>query len=267
LTRDDVAAFHRRHYTPDDAFLVAVGDTDPRALQACADAAFGPWTGDRATRPAPTLQPADILPGIQLVDRPGAPQSEVRIGTVGAERTTHDYFALLVLNTMLGGSFSSRLNTRLREERGLTYGAFSRFAFRRSRGPFVAGASVDREATHLAIAETLDVIHTIGAEVAGEEETGRARRYLALGLVHGLETNAGVAARLVEVEVHRLGVGYYEGYVERILAVTPEAAREVAARYLGSGGKAIAVVGDGARIRGELEGLGLGPVVEVGSEG
>lgn len=272
LTRDDAGAFHRRFYVPGNAFLLAVGDTDGDSLQRIAESAFGGWaaTGTpeaRTTGPARTTpEPEPIVPGIRLVDRIGAPQSEFRIGTIGAERTSHDYFALLVLNTMLGGSFSSRLNTRLREERGFTYGAFSRFAFRRSRGPFVAGASVDAEATHLAIADTIDVIHAMGRESAGEDEVERARRYLSLGLVHGMETNAGVAARIAEVEVHGLGAAYYEGYVDRIRAVTAEQVREVAARYLDRAGMAFAVVGDGAAVRRGLEGLDLGPVVEENSE-
>jgi zinc protease len=266
LTRDDVQRFHQWHCRPANAFLIAAGDADAHTLQRAADDAFGPWNPGGGTPALTAPEPAPIEPRIRLIDRPGAPQSEVRIGAIGAERTSEDYFALLVLNTMLGGAFSSRLNLRLREERGYTYGAFSRFAFRRSRGPFVAGAAVDVDATHLAIADTLDVFDKIGSEVAPEAEIDRARRYLSLGLVHGLETNAGVAARVAEVEVHGLGAGYYGGYVDRIGAVTAEGVREAAARYLDRSSLGFVVVGDGARVRGGLEGLGLGPVEELTAE-
>ncbi|MGD8276752.1 MAG: pitrilysin family protein [Gemmatimonadota bacterium] len=263
LTRADIERFHQEHCRPGNAFLIAAGDADEETLQRAASKAFGPW--DPGT-PASTItapEPAPVQPRIRLIDRPGAPQSEVRIGAVGAERRSDDYFDLLVLNTMLGGSFTSRLNLRLREERGITYGAFSRFAFRRSRGPFVAGTAVDAASTHLAIADTLDVFDTIGSDIAPEEEIDRARRYLSLGLVHGLETNAGVAARVAEVEVHSLGAGYYGGYVDRIIAVTAESVREAAARYLDPRSLAFVVVGDGRRVRKGLEGLGIGPVEEV----
>jgi len=266
LTRADIADFHRVHFRPGGAFLIAAGDADADTLQRAATDAFGPWEPGSAVAPATAPEPAPAPPRIRLIDRPGAPQAEIRIGTVGAERTSDDYFALLVLNTMLGGSFTSRLNLRLREERGFTYGAFSRFAFRRSRGPFVAGTAVDADSTHLAIADTLHVFDTIRNEVTPEEEIDRARRYLSLGLVHGLETNAGVAARVAEVEVHGLGAGYYGGYVERISAVSAESVREAAARYLDPGSLAYVVEADGSRVRDGLEGLGIGPVEDVAHE-
>ncbi len=266
LTRDNIEEFHRHHCRPGNAFLIAAGDTDEDTLQRAAGDAFGSWDPGRKAPAATAPEPGPVQPRIHLIDRPGSPQSEVRIGTLGAQRTSDDYFALLVLNTMLGGSFTSRLNLRLREERGYTYGAFSRFAFRRSRGPFVAGAAVDVESTHLAIADTLDVFDTIRSERAPEDEIDRARRYLSLGLVHGLETNAGVAARVAEVEVHGLGSGYYGGYVDGINAVTAERVREAATRYLGRGSLAYVVVGDGARVRAGLEDLGIGPVEDVTNE-
>jgi zinc protease len=261
-TRDDVRSFHRHHFCPARAFLIAAGDTDDASLQRAATRAFGDWITPPALATTSAPDPDPIRPCIRLLDRPGAPQSEIRIGAVGAQRTSSDYFPLLVLNTMLGGSFTSRLNARLREERGFTYGAFSRFAFRRFRGPFVAGAAVEASATHLAIADCLDVIQAMGTGIAEEPEIERARRYLSLGLVHGLETNAGVAARVAEVEVHGLGPAYYEGYVAGIEAVTAEQVRDVAARYLDGNGLAYVVVGDGASVRRGLEALGIGPVEE-----
>lgn len=266
LSRDDIEVFHRRHCRPGNAFLIAAGDTDEETLRRAAGDAFGPWDPGVETPVATTPEPGPVRPRIHLIDRPGSPQSEIRIGAVGAQRTSDDYFTLLVLNTMLGGSFTSRLNLRLREERGYTYGAFSRFAFRRSRGPFVAGAAVDVESTHLAIADTLDVFDTIRSESAPEDEVDRARRYLSLGLVHGLETNAGVAARVAEMEVHGLGSGYYGGYVDAINAVTAERVREAAGRYLDGRALAFVVVGDGARVRDELERLDIGPVDDVTDE-
>jgi zinc protease len=266
LSRDDIEDFHRGLCRPRNAFLIAAGDTDEETLHRAARDAFGTWDPGAPASTMSVPEPDPVQPRIHLIDRPGAPQSEVRIGAVGAERTSDDYFALLVLNTMLGGSFTSRLNLRLREERGYTYGAFSRFAFRRSRGPFVAGAAVDVESTHLAIADTLEVFDTIGSEIAPEDEIDRARRYLSLGLVHGLETNAGVAARVAEVEVHGLGSAYYGGYVDGINAVTAVSVREAAARYLDRRGLAFVVVGDGARVRDGLKRLGIGPVEDVTDE-
>lgn len=261
LKRSDIVDFHRRHFQPGRAFLVAAGDAEPEALRRAVHNALGGWSNAGTDSQPEETGPPTVAPGIRLVDRPGAPQSEIRLGAVGATRDSNDYFPLLVLNAMLGGSFTSRLNMKLREERGYTYGAFSRFAFRRSRGPFVAGAAVDARATHLAVADALNVINRTAIETAAEDEVDRARRYLALGLVHGLETNADVAARMTEMEIHGLGSRYYDHYVERISAVNAEQVRDAAARYLGER-LALVVVGDGTLVRKDLEKLDLGPVAE-----
>src|SRR5262249_43118279 len=143
ITRDDVAGFYRRLYHPANASFVVVGDTTPDAITAALDKAFGAWPrGEPATvkLPEPPEPPKGIT--VALVDKPGAPQSFLAVGQVGAARRTPDHVPLSVFNETLGGQFSSRINLNLREDKGYTYGAFSAFAFRLGPGPFIAGAAV-----------------------------------------------------------------------------------------------------------------------------
>lgn len=262
LSRDSLVRCHGRGYRPAGAVLALAGDLPPVTAAAEAGRAFGGWAGDEAGEaalPAAAGRPTVI----HLVDRPGAPQSEIRLGTVGAARTSIDYFPLVVLNTILGGSFTSRLNTRLREQGGYTYGAFSAFAFRRHGGPFVAGAAVFAEVTARAIAESVEEVVRVRAEPVPEAELERARRYLTLGLGRSFETNGSVAARVAELDVHGLDADWWERFPERIAEVDREAVREAAERYLDPERLQVVVVGDAERLRASLEALNLGPVEDT----
>jgi zinc protease len=179
---------------------------------------------------------------------------------VGAARSSPDYFPLVVMNTVLGGSFTSRLNVRLREKGGYTYGAFSGFAFRSSPGPFVAGAAVDTEATGRAIAESLEEMLRMREEPVPADELERAKRYLMLGLPRAFETSGGIASRIAETELYALGESYWQRYPDRIAAVSAADVQEAARKYLGQDRLSIVVVGDAAIVRSPLERLGIGPV-------
>jgi predicted Zn-dependent peptidase len=242
--------------------MVIVGDTTPDAALASVKRVFGSWPA--AARPTPTAPPmaAAAPPAIHLVDRPGAPQSEFRIGTVGAPRTSPAYFPLIVLNTILGGSFTSRLNTRLREQGGYTYGAFSGFSFRTSAGPFVAGAAVHTDVTAQASAETLEEFGRMRDEPVPHAELERAKHNITLGLPRAFETNGGVAARVAEIEVYGLGNDYWSLYADRVHSVDAAAVQQAAREYLDVGRMSMALVGDAARVRGPLAALGLGPIID-----
>jgi zinc protease len=169
------------------------------------------------------------------------------------------------MNTILGGSFTSRLNQNLREDKGYSYGAFSGFGFRPWAGPFVAGAAVQTEATAEALTEFVRELEGILDRVP-EEELERARNYVALGFPSTFQTVAGTAGALGELALYDLPDDYYDRYVERVLAVTAEDVQRVAARYLDPDRVAIVVVGDLAGIEAPIRALELGPVENLSVE-
>lgn len=259
MTVEDLQAFHERRYRPGSATLVVVGDVNPDAVQPLLERAFGAWEApaEGTLEEPPVEQVAERR--IFLIDKPGAEQSEIRIGRIGAARLTEDYFPLVVMNTILGGSYTSRLNQNLREDKGYTYGAYSAFAFRPWTGPFEAGAAVQTEVTAEALAEFMKELGGI-LERVPEEELERARNYVALGFPSTFQTVAGTAGALGELALYHLPDDYFDRYIERVLAVTAEDVLRVAAEYLDPDRVAIVVVGDLERIEAPVRALGLGPV-------
>jgi zinc protease len=260
----DVAAvqqYHRERAVPDNAVLVIAGDVHGDALLSTLDDLFAGWggappeDGDLSRREVP-----DGTPIVLIVDRPGAPQSELRIGLPGPPRHADDYFPLLVGNTILGGSFTSRLNMLLREEKGYTYGAGTRVAFRAGGGPFLASTAVFTGATADAVQDIIREVGRMGRESVEAEELDRARRYLTLGLPQHFETTGDVAERLGEVELYGLGAGYHQRWVAEVDAVTTESVVEAAARWLRPDVLTVVVVGDAEAVVGDLERLGIGEV-------
>ncbi|HKJ02716.1 MAG TPA: pitrilysin family protein, partial [Longimicrobiales bacterium] len=188
LTRDDVVAFHRERYAPGQATLVIAGDIHREDLDDYLAQAFAGWSG-RGVDPDPIpAAPARAQRTIYLVDKPGAAQSEVRVGRVGVGRDSDAYYPLSVMNTVLGGSFTSRLNAKLREEKGYTYGAGSFFDLRRAPGPFEASAAVATSVTDSAVVDFVREIDRMASEAVPEKELDRARNYLALRLPQRFES-------------------------------------------------------------------------------
>lgn len=254
-------AFHAEHYRPGNAFLVVTGDVVPAALTPLLEKAFGAraWpAGGGAPKPLP---PPAQLKGrvVWLVDKPGAAQSVIRIGRVGPDRRSVDYFPAEMMNTLLGGSFTSRLNDNLREKRGYTYGASSSFDYRLSGGQFRAGADVQTKVTGEAMTEFLKELERIRTPAA-PQEVERARTYMALRLPQDLETTDQLAAELANQTLQSLPDDYLASYVEKTLAVTPEALQKAAREHVDTAKMAFVVVGDLATIRKPLEALKLGPV-------
>jgi predicted Zn-dependent peptidase len=205
---------------------------------------------------APTIGTTTIF----LVDKPGAAQSEIRIGHPGVARDNPDYFPLLVLNTMLGGSFTSRLNTNLRETHGYSYGARSSFDMRRGAGPFTAQAAVVTAKTDSAVIEFFNELRRIRTEPIPEDELERAKRYVALGLPQRLETTSQVAGQLANLSVYGLDANFFEEYVPRVMAVTPEDLRRVANQHIRPDRSVVVVVGDRKTVEAGLRAIGLAPV-------
>ena len=263
LHREQVAAFHAARYAPAGSALVAAGDVGVDELAALAERFFGDWKGESLPAVVPGLKPRSDEPLVIVANRPGAVQSEIRVGHLGVERGAPDYLHLLVLNTILGGSFSSRLNLNLRERRGYTYGASSTWMARRQQGSFFTATAVQTEVTAHSVEEILREIQGVREAAVTPDELRDARNYLAGVFPLTLETTAGVAARLAGMVTHRLPPDYYQGYREQILSVTAEQVLEAARRRLHPERAVVVVAGDAERVRGPLEALGIGEVQVV----
>ena len=257
LGRADVAAFHAERYHAGNATVVAAGDVTASELQAMLEARLGAWerraTPTLALPHAPTVERATV----HLVDRPGAAQSELRIGRVAVERTSADYFAVTILNTVLGGAFTSRLNHKLREEKGFTYGAYSGFHTRTAPGPFVAQAAVHTPVTDQAVGVVLEEIERLRAEPVPADELARAKSYAALRLPQRFETVGDLVARVGEQVLYDLPDDYWARYVDGLLAVDAEAVQRAAVTHLDPSHMAVVVDGDRSAVEGPLRALGL----------
>lgn len=260
LEREDVATFHREVFTPRGARLVVAGRISPDAVRHIGEGAFGDWTGDPVGKIEPNMEPRSEGVEIVIVDRPGAVQSEVRVGHLGVARDTPDYFPLRVMNTILGGSFSSRLNLNLRERHGYTYGVHSSFVMRRSPGPFLVSTAVETDVTGGAVQEIVKELHRIRDEEITPAELDDARQYVAGTFPLALQTTDGVASRLSELAIYGLPDSYLEDFAARILSVSAEEAEAAARARIHPDRLAIVVVGDSERLRPQLEALEIGPV-------
>jgi zinc protease len=194
-----------------------------------------------------------------ILDKPDAEQSQVYIGGVGTARSTPDFFPLTIMNTVLGGSFTSRLNQNLREEHGYTYGASSFFDMRLSAGPFIAAAGVQTDKTADAIREIFVELDRIRTPVP-PDELARAKTYIAFGFPSEFETTSDLSRKLEELVVYRLADDYFERYVPNVLAVTAEDARRAAGRYIQPSTLRVVVVGDRRAIEPGIQTLALGPI-------
>jgi predicted Zn-dependent peptidase len=193
------------------------------------------------------------------VDKPDAAQSQIRIGWIGVPRSTPDYFPIEVMNTILGGSFSSRLNMNLREQHGYTYGASSGFDMRVSAGPFVAAAAVQTDKTAEALQEFFNELNRI-REPIPPDELSRAKNYVARRFPAGFETTQEISRRLEELLVYHLPEDYFSNYVQNIEAVTADDVRRVAQKYIQPDRFVAVITGDRKLIEPVIRALDLGPI-------
>jgi zinc protease len=254
------AGFVEARYRPKGSGVVVVGDVDAGQVRSLVETHFGTWTGEAELLSQAEAEPRTRERGIVVVDRADAVQSEIRIGHVGQARSTPHYFPLRVLNTVLGGAFTSRLNLNLREEHGFTYGVRSRFLVRRGAGPWCVSAAVGTEVTADAVRETIKEITNLVAEGPTEEEVCAARDYLAGVFPLQLETTGQIASRIAELFVYDLPDDYYGDYRDRIRSVTLEEAREAACNCIRPDEMTVVVGGDAGEVQAPLEELGWGPV-------
>ena len=261
FTPDDLREFYSSTFRPDRATILAVGDLTPDKVMPLLEKSFGAWKPQGAAAAKQALaavdEPAERT--VYLVDKPGAAQSQIRIGWIGVPRSTPDYFPLVVMNTILGGSFSSRLNMNLREQHGYTYGASSQFDMRAAAGPFIAAAGVQTDKTKESLTEFFNELNGILKPIPAEE-LARAKNYVALRYPGGFEATSDISRQLENALIFHLPDNYFSTYVQNIQAVTAADVARVAQKYVAPGRFAVVVVGDQKAIEPGIRSLNLGPI-------
>jgi zinc protease len=265
-----VREFYRRTFRPDRATMIVSGDITLPEARTMVEKEFGAWQATKAADNLTFRSNPPVPRGattVYLVDKPGAAQSVIVIGGPGVDRRSPDYYALEVMNTLLGGSFSSRLNQNLRETKGYTYGAGSAFEYRPLPGPFVAQAAVRTNVTDSSLVEFFREFRRIRDSTVSSSELRRAKNFIALQLPGEFETASDLATQLGELLVFGLPLEYYRTYIPKIMRVTSADVQRVARKYVQPDKLTIVVVGDLAKIRPGIEALQLGPVKEIPAEG
>ena len=260
LGPETAKGFSEARYRPASAGLVVVGDVDLDEAKALAERCFGDWRGDAPAREQFEAEPRARERRIVIVDRPGAVQSELRIGHVGQPRSTPEYFPLVVFNTVLGGAFTSRLNLNLRERHGFTYGVRSAFSFRRDAGPWTVFTAVGTGVTADAVREAVGEVEALLCEGPTEEEVEAARDYMAGVFPLCLETAGQISSQIAELIIYDLPDDYHATYRDRIREVTRDQALDAGRRCLRPDEITVVVGGDAKAVRAPLEALELGPV-------
>lgn len=252
LTREDVVAFFRARVRPSGALLVFAGNVEPDAVTRAAAAAFSGWSGTPAADLAPPPVPVRRATEIVLVHRPGAVQSNIVAGFPFISARDPDLYPLTLMNRILGGGTDSRLFLILREQRGWTYGAYSRFTRERLTGSFQATAEVRTQVTDSALAELVRQLDRMRSEAPADSELAAAKSYLVGRFPLTIETPDEIAQAVGTARMLGLPADYVQRYRERLAAVTVAQLTRAARQRMQTDRMLIVVVGDGLRI---LEGL------------
>ncbi len=258
FTLDDVRAFHARVVTPVGATCVVAGAVDADVVHDVVARHAARWPAPTSNgRRAASRRLVPQTPRVWLVHRPGSPQTEVRVGHQGPSRHVDSYHALVTLNAVLGGQFTSRINLNLREARGLTYGAHTGFDFRVDGGAFSCDTAVQADATPLVVREILSEFAAVGGErPADGDELARAKSSLTRGYVRHFETPAHLAHAAARLATFGLPEDTFERYVPGVEAVTAADVSAAAAVYVRPQDASIVLVGDGTTWRDQLEEFG-----------
>ncbi len=267
ITREALQAHHARYMVPSRSALIVAGDVDVAAVMRLAESAFGRWHATGGGAPEITVAAAQEHRGVHLVSKADAPQSELRIGHVSVPRTHPDFYALAVMNAVLGGLFNSRINLNLRERHAYTYGAFSAFDWRRRASAFEASTAVRSDVTAAAVREILGEIDRIRSERVSASELSLAVDYLTGVFPIRFETTAAIADALAIREGFGLPSDYYDGYRERMAAVSVDDVLRVAQEHLDPARLQVVAVGDLAAVRESMTALDVGAVHEYDAGG
>ena len=260
ITREKVVEFFRNSYVPGSATIIVVGDIDTSEALELIQRSFDGWSGEKSKSIDSIAKNGRATRALEIVDKSDAAQSELRLGHVGIPRTHPDYFKVVVMNALLGGLFSSRINLNLRERHGYTYGASSYFDWRRAPGPFVISTAVQSEVSADALRETLIEIDGMRNVEVPAEELSLATSYLEGVFPIRYETTSAIASALASMVIFGLKEDFYDKYRENIRAVTASDVLMAAQTHVHPEKLLGVVVGDPSVISAPLESLGFGPV-------
>ena len=259
ITREDVVKFHAGHYSPGTSLLQLTGDVTPAEARQLAEDIFGAWASGQGSAALPLSPPAPERK-ILIVDKPGAPQTALLTFGVGMNRKSSDYPAVTVMNTMLGGLFSSRINMNLREQHGYTYGAFSFYWYYRGVGPFISGAQVRQDVTAPAAEQLFKELDGIHTRPLTDAELRLAKDSIIRSLPGDFESARGVNRQLASLWSFGLPIDYYAKLPAQIEGVTSADVQAAAAKYVHPENLLVIAVGDKSKIEAGLKDLKLGSV-------
>lgn len=249
LTSKDLADFHSAYYRPNNAILAIVGDVTLKELMPKIEKAFGDW--QKADVPATTIPAAPAQAGsrILLIDRPGSVQTVLQLGTLGIERTSPDYFSLLLADKILGGGPAARLFLNLREDKGYTYGAYSNFGGTKFRGTWVSSSEVRTDVTEGAMKEFMFELKRLRDETVSAEELESAKRSIIGSFALSLEQPQSLLQNVVTQKLYDLPADYWDKYPQKVAAVTPSDIKSIAQRYIDLDHLQVVAVGDASKAR------------------
>ena len=255
-TRDAMVAFHKTHYVPDHSAIAITGDITMAAAMKAVQAKFGGWA-KAATPPPPVADPIAVAdPGVFLVARPNSVQTSLVVGTQAIRYTDADFYAMTVLNKIIGGGPTGRLFRHLREEKGYTYGAYSQLDARRFRGTWVASTSVRSEVTEAALTDLIDELRQARDIRVPDAEFAEAKRSIVSAFALAIESPQAPLANAITRWRYGLPADYWDRYPERIMAITQDEVKAMAVKYLDPKKLQIIAVGDRAAAEKVLQRLG-----------
>lgn len=255
LTRAALIQWHRR-YAPRNAILGIAGDVRAKELLAKLEKSLGGWKSEATAQTWPDAPVAAESRRVLLVDRPDSVQTNLALGNIAIDRRSPDFFAVAVMNHVIGGGASSRLFLNLREEKGYTYGVYSSFSALRYPGPWHAGGSMRTEVTEAALGEFFHEIRRIRDETVTAAELEASKRAIVASFALSLEQPARVLGFAITAKQYDFPPDYWEDYPKKIMAVSADDVQRVARAYLDPGKIQLVAVGNAAQIKGALEKYG-----------
>ena len=249
LTTKDLAEFHAKYYRPNNAILAIVGDVTMKEIMPKLEKAFGTW--EKGDVPATTIPaaPAQGEAKIYLIDRPGSVQTVLQLGTLGIERTSADYFAVLLADRVLGGGPSGRLFLNLREDKGYTYGAYSGFSGSKFRGTWVSSSEVRTDVTEGAMKEFMFELKRLRDEKVAAEELENAKRAIVGSFALSLEQPQALLQNIITQKLYNLPADYWDTYPQKVDAITADDVQRAAQKYIDLGHLQVVAVGDASKAR------------------
>lgn len=249
LTSKDLAEFHATYYRPNNAILAVVGDVTMKELMPKLEKAFGDW--EKGTVPATSIPPAPAQSDarIYLIDRPGSVQTSLTLGNLGIERTSPDYFAVLLADRVLGGGPSGRLFLNLREANGYTYGAYSNFGGSKFKGTWTSSSDVRTEVTEGAMKEFMYELNRLRNDTVPAEELDNAKRAIIGSFALSLEQPQALLQNIITQKLYNLPVDYWDTYPQKVSAITAADVQRAAQTYIDLGHLQVVAVGDASKAR------------------